>query len=195
MRLIALVFAAMIACGPVAAQNWRDYDYPDFAFGLAFPADPKIETTTYMAADGSAVEARVYSVEHENTLYKMTIADLSNTTVTEAQAIAHAMKMLAQSGEITVDIGHRINRVFGRQLSIKQKNGGYAQTAIFYYRKRLYQIEGTTLPTHSDPASGDAIRFQQSLRFTNNARRLFGFGTLFGSLGRLDGSQVEFRSR
>jgi hypothetical protein len=29
------------------------------------------------------------------------------------------------------------------------------------------------LPSNADPSSGEAIRFQQSLRFTNDASRLF----------------------
>jgi hypothetical protein len=39
---------------------------------------------------------------------------------------------------------------------------------VFYHRKHLYQIEGLALQNGSD-GTADAIRFQQSLIFTNNA--------------------------
>ena len=177
MRLIALLFAAFLACGPAAAQSWKDYDYPDLAFGLAFPAEPKVETSTYLAADGTNVDARVYLVEQDNVVYKMTVADLSKTAIGEKTAIDYAVKKMAENGTVTVNIGHRVNRVFGRQLAIANKDGGHSSSAVFYNQKRLYQIEGTVLPTHPDPASGEAIRFQQSLRFTG---RFLNLGRLFG---------------
>ena len=46
MRLIALILAAFAISGPAAAQNWQEYSYPDYAFTVTFPADPKIESTT-----------------------------------------------------------------------------------------------------------------------------------------------------
>jgi hypothetical protein len=52
MRTIALVLAAFVASAPAAAQSWKEYSYPDYAFSVAFPADPQIETTTYQVADG-----------------------------------------------------------------------------------------------------------------------------------------------
>jgi len=62
MRLIAFVAAAFIASSPAAAQEWQEYAYPDYAFTVRFPANPRVETTTYQLADGRAVPAHVYSV-------------------------------------------------------------------------------------------------------------------------------------
>jgi hypothetical protein len=66
---------------------------------------------------------------------------------------------------------------------------------LFYYQRRLYLIKGTVLPSNADSSSGEAIRFQQSLRFTNNASRLnndvarlLGVGSALGTNGsRFDG--------
>jgi hypothetical protein len=62
MRTIALVLAAFVASGPAAAQDWKEYSYPDYSFTVAFPAAPQIETTTYQVADGHSVPAHVYTV-------------------------------------------------------------------------------------------------------------------------------------
>ena len=56
--------------------------------------------------------------------------------------------------------------MYGRQLSILGSDGSRSSVALFDYRGRLYQIEGKSLPTGN--ATADAIRFQQSLIFTDN---------------------------
>jgi hypothetical protein len=179
MRLTALVLAGFVVCSPAVAQTWQDFSYPDFSFALAFPGEPKIEDSNYTSISGVTVPARVYSLVQDNIEYKMIVADFSHETMGEDAVISEAIKTLAQAGEVKVDIPHRISRVFGRQLSIANKDGGHSSIAVFYYQKRLYQIAGTVLPSHPDPSSGEAIRFQQSLQFTNNASRLFQFGRLF----------------
>jgi hypothetical protein len=193
MRLIALMFAVLVANGPAvshpaaaqgsqgdsqasgqaapqgslaAPQSWTEYRYPDYAFTISFPAEPKIETTTYQAANGRAVQARVYAATRDAGMFKMTVAELSDAGLEEAAVIDHAIKTLAQGGEIKLDIPHRISRVYGRQLSILGGDGSRSSVALFYHDGRLYQIEGKSLPTGN--ATADAIRFQQSLVFTDS---------------------------
>ena len=168
MRLIAFILAVFAAGGPAAAQNWKEYAYPGYSFTVAFPADPNIETTTYQAADGRPAPGRVYSVTADNSVFEMTVVDLSNAALEESAVIDHAIKTLSQGGEIKVDIAHRISRTYGRQLSIVGPDGSHSSVAVFYYKQRLYQIEGKALPTGKD-ATADAIRFQQSLVFTDDA--------------------------
>lgn len=166
MRRIALIFALFAISGPAAAQSWTEYSYPDDAFRVSFPAEPKIETTTYQAADGHAVPARVYSVAQDNAEFRMTIADLTETGLAESAVIDQAIATLAQSGEVKINIPARVSRVFGRQLSIQGTDGSRTSVALFDYKGRLYQIEGKSLPNRN--ATADAIRFQQSLIFTDN---------------------------
>jgi hypothetical protein len=166
MRLIVLLAASIAAAGPAAAEGWTEYAYPKDAFTVAFPAAPTIETTTYQAADGRAVAARVYSVAREGGVFKMTVADLQGAATEENAVIDHAVKALSQGGEVKLDIPHRISRVYGRQLSIAGPEGSRSMAAVFYFNKRLYQIEGKALPGNPN-AAADAIRFQQSLEFTD----------------------------
>ena len=163
MRPIIIILAVFFAGGPAAAQSWKEYAYPDDAFSVAFPADPKIETTTYQAADGRPFEARVYSVSQDGGVFKMTVADLTDPAMEETAVLDHAVKALSQGGEITVDIPHRISRVYGRQLSIAAPDGSRSSVAVFYHKRRLYQIEGTALPSASnDPApSANGVRIRK----------------------------------
>jgi hypothetical protein len=167
-RLVALILAACAAVaggGPAAAQSWKEYSYPDYAFTVSFPAEPKVEAAIYQAADGRPAPARVYSAAKDGGVFKMTVVDLANATLDETAVIGHAVKTLSQGAEIKLDIPHRISRVYGRQLSIQGADGSRSSIALFYYKQRLYQIEGKALATGT---TSDAIRFQQSLVFTDS---------------------------
>lgn len=197
LRCVALIFAMVLLAGTATAQGWREYTYPDLGFSLHFPGDPKIEDTTYMTTSGIAVPARMYSLNQDSSAYRMIVADFSRrTNFNDRQVIDLAIKTLAQEAEVKLDIPARVSRVFGRQLSLVGKDGSRSSVALFYYQRRLYQIQGTILPANSDPSSGEAIRFQQSLRFTNNASRPFNsdIARLLG-LDNVYGANVRFEGR
>ena len=164
MRLLAFVFAVCGCGGPAVAQNWQEYSYPDYSFTVTFPADPQVETTTYQVADDRSVEAHVYSVRQDNSVLKVTVAELADTGLEESAVIDHAIKTLSEGGEVKINIPHRIYRVYGRQLSVLGADGSRSTVAVFDYNGRLYQVEGKALPGGS---AIDILRFQQSLIFTD----------------------------
>jgi hypothetical protein len=165
MRFIILLLGALAAGGPAAAQSWKEYSYPDDYFSVVFPAAPKVETTTYQIADGRSVKARVYSVSQDGVMLKVTVAELANTGLEESAIIDHAIRMLSEGSEVKVNIPHRIDRVYGRQLSLMGADGSRSTVALFDYKGRFYLIEGKAPPNES-AAMVDAMRFQQSLIFT-----------------------------
>src|ERR1700730_7509801 len=118
MRSIPFILAAFVASSPAAAQSWEEYSYPDYAFTVAFPAAPQVETTTYQVADNRSVPAHVYTVRQNNSVFKVTVADLANTGLAESAVIDHAIRALSAGGEVKFDIPHRIYKVYGRQLSV-----------------------------------------------------------------------------
>src|ERR1700710_811489 len=107
MRSIAFVLAAFVAVGSASAQSWKEYSYLDYAFAVAFPTDPQIKITTYKVSDGRSVPARVYSVRRDNVVFKVTVAALAGTGLDESAIIDHAIRMLSESGNVTVNIPHR----------------------------------------------------------------------------------------
>jgi hypothetical protein len=165
MRLIVLIVATLVGSGSAMAQSWREYSYPDQFFAIAFPSDPQAEATTYQIAADRSVEAHVYSVHQDDAVFKVTVAEVADIGLEESAVINHAIKMMSANGEVKVNIPHRVNRVYGRQLSIVGADGVRSMVAVFDYNTRLYQIEGKALPTGND-ATADAIRFVQSLIFT-----------------------------
>ena len=162
MRIIAFAVAAFVVSGPAAAQSWEEYSYPEYAFSVVFPANPKIETTTYEVADGRPVPARVYSARQDKGEFKMTVADLANTGLDEKAVIDHAIKRLSQGGTVRVNVPARIYQVYGRQLTVEGKDGSRSMVAMFDIMGWLYQIEAKMLPGGNE---FELTRFQQSLVF------------------------------
>src|SRR5262249_38295362 len=162
MRIIALAAAAFVVSGPAASQSWEEYSYPEYAFSVTFPANPKIETTTYEVADGRSVPARVYSTRQEKNQFKMTIADLANTGLDEKAVIDHAIRTLSQGATVRVNVPARIYQVYGRQLTVEGADGSRSMVAMFDIMGRLYQIEAKGVPG----GKGFGLTgFQQSLGF------------------------------
>jgi len=162
MRIVAFAMAAFVVSGPAAAQSWEEYSYPEYAFSVVFPANPKIETTTYEVADGRSVPARVYSARQDKGQFKMTVADLANTGLDEKTVIGHAIKTLSQGATVKVNVPARIYQVYGRQLTIEGADGSRSMVAMFDIMGRLYQIEAKALPGGNE---FELTRFQQSLVF------------------------------
>jgi hypothetical protein len=162
MRIIAFAVALFVVNGPAAAQSWQEYNYPEYAFSVAFPADPKVEMTTYKIADGRSIPARVYSARQNKGQFKMTVADLANTGLNEKAVIDHAVKTLSQGATVKVNIPARIYQVYGRQLTVEGADGSRSMVAIFDIMGRLYQIEAKAPPGGNE---FELTRFQQSLVF------------------------------
>ena len=162
MRSISLILAAFAFSAPALAQSWEEYSYPEYAISVAFPTNPKIETTTYEIADFRSVPARVYSARQDKGEFKMTVADLANTGLDEKAVVDHAIKRLSQGGTVRVNVPARIYQVYGRQLTVEGKDGSRSMVAMFDIMGWLYQIEAKMLPGGNE---FELTRFQQSLVF------------------------------
>jgi hypothetical protein len=167
MRPFILISALLVFTSPVVAQTWQEYSYPDYSFRVTFPAEPQIEATTYRVTDDRELEAVVHFVRGDNAEFKVTVAELANAGLEPTAAIDYAIRTLFKGGEVKVNLPHHIMSVFGRQLSIVERDGSRVAVALFAYHGRLYQIEGKSLAAGND-ATADAIRFVQSLIFAGD---------------------------
>jgi len=162
LAVLGAVLIGAAAAGPARAQAWKEYVYPDAGFSAQFPVEPTVAELQYKAL-GPAAPARVYDARQGSADYSVTVADLSKSGLDSKTALDGAVKAFAASGAIKVDVTERIDRVFGRELTVEGKDGGHTVTAIFYLNQKLYILAGRT-----DPAEAPlAIRFQQSLQFVD----------------------------
>jgi hypothetical protein len=159
------VVAQFLASGPTQAKDWMEYAYPDRSFTVHFPAEPRIEPTSYQGSEGRAFEARVYSVTLEGRVFKLTVVELPEAGTNGDALVSHAVKALTDGDEIKLDIPHRIRQTYGRQLAVARKDGSFSYLAVFVHKQRLYQLEGTAAVAGGE-ADVDAMIFHQSLDLT-----------------------------
>ncbi len=187
MKAAAAILAA--AClMPVAAvaQDWKVYPYPDPGFAVQFPAPPVVEKSTFVTAAGASLPMTRYEARQDGVVYAVKVVDYSSADVDGTRTIAETEKSFGASGKVTVAIDARINRQFGRELSVSGADGSRSAVAIFFASKHLYVLVGESLPPNAIARSGDTIRFQQSLQFIGANGGFGGFGR-FGGRGRFGG--------
>lgn len=185
MRVLIAALLGLCFCGSAAADTWQEYVYGDYGFAVSFPQAPTVESGSFQLPGGLNVPARIYSVTQPDGDYRVTIADFTNRPESSNTIIDDAETLLKQHGDVKIELPARVQAVFGRQLSLNQRDGSHISAALFVYQHRLYQITGTAMPAAALAGSSDAIRFQQSLRFTGNTAGFFGLNFLFGALRQL----------
>jgi hypothetical protein len=188
--LVGLSAVVVVWASGAGAGTWKEYAYPELGFAVSFPADPVKETLSYKAADGTTATKTLYSVREGSDIYEVAVIDLHGAAIEGTTAIGQAVNELRDNAQVRLDIAARVNRNRGRQLSLVGNDDSHSTVALFFADQRLYEIEGTVLAGSDDPNSGDAIRFQQSLRFIGAGQ---GFGPRFGGRGFQPGQGVAGR--
>ena len=161
LALAALSLLALPAASH--AQGWQVFRFDDQGFAVQLPAAPQQGEGRIELGAGPATPAKAYTLKQDDVVYSMTVADLAKGADQQA-AIADAVKAFSAKGQIKQDVNERIDRQFGRQLSVDGADGSRSAISIFVVNGKLYELEGKAL---SPSASGKTIRFQQSLEFIN----------------------------
>jgi hypothetical protein len=168
MRLPVLAaLALLLAPLPAIAQTWTNFDYPEHGFSVHFPDKPRVSAGTFKHSLGEPVPAVIYSVRQDGVVYTMTVADFSKSPPDQQAMIDDTVKAWNLVGQVKVDVVARINREFGRELSVSLGDGSRSLVAIFFFNNKLYELDGRALPPDVDRGAARTIRFQQSLTFRN----------------------------
>ena len=126
---------------PAVAQeddSWIEYVNREDRFSINLPAQPTVEEFTYISEYESPWEARRYTAEHEGFIYRMTVVDMSTTSLTPEQdqyrnvgrhgnelrgAMAFAAMQLRQTGTVTLDAYEELQVIPGHKLEITLPDG------------------------------------------------------------------------
>jgi hypothetical protein len=181
--IVAILMAAWLT--PVAAvtEEWKVYPYPEIGFAIQFPATPTVEKGSIKTAAGISLPLTRYAVRQDRITYTLSVVDYSATNAEATSTIAETEKSFGASGKVTVAIDARINRSYGRELSVNGTDASRSVIAIFFVDKHLYTLVGQSLPPNAIEKSGDAIRFQESLQFIGGNAGGGGFGRFGGGGG------------
>jgi hypothetical protein len=185
MKGAVAIFLAACCLIPVAAvaQEWTVYRYPDAGFAVQLPAAPAVEKSTFRTSAGASLPMTRYTARQNGIVFTLDVVDFSSANADGTSTIADTEKSFGASGKVTVAIDARINRAFGRELSVSRADGSRSAIAIFFINRHLFVLDGKSLPPNAIARSGDAIRFQQSLQFIGENGGFGGFGR-FGGDGR-----------
>jgi hypothetical protein len=169
------LIALLLLCASPASAAWQEYVYADLNVAKEFPAPPKVAHGTYRtpSVGANAVPATIYSVEDDNILYRMTVADLEapEFVARSASLMAECVALAEKEGRVRATMPQRVEdgtayRVYGQMVSVDLNgNQGRKQTNCFYTKGRLYKIEAWVRPAHGELDSPAAIRFSSSVRF------------------------------
>jgi hypothetical protein len=163
--------AMLLAPYAAEAQAWKEYSYPQDGFAVQFPAAPAESATTYKTQAGMSLPAVTYSVQQDNIVYSVTVADFSKAGLDDQAAMNDAIKALSQTGEIKIDTTERIDRNYGHDITLVGKDGSRSALAVFFANQQLYELTGKALPPNAEAGSGKTARFQQTLVFIDRTGR------------------------
>ena len=164
--LVALGLAcAAVLTAAAPAHAWDIFTFPDAKFAAQFPAEPQVGPAKYRTTAGLEAPAQRWWAREGNVAYSVTLVDFSGTALDKDAAIADAVKAFGQDGEVLVDVEARINAEWGREMSVKRRDGGHDIVAVFFFDNHLYVLNGRAAPPDPGAATANLIRFQQSLNF------------------------------
>ncbi|HTC53330.1 MAG TPA: hypothetical protein VK700_15450 [Steroidobacteraceae bacterium] len=176
-EILAILVTGLLMPIAADAQEWNTYTYQDPGFSIQFPAAPVVQTSTIKNATGVSLPVTRYLVRQDHIVYTLSVVNYSNTNDDALTTILQTQRSLGASGKISAAGGARVNRNFGRALTLDGTDGSHSAIAIFFVDKHLYTVVGQALPPNVSEELDDAVRFQESLQFPEDSG---GFGMFFG---------------
>src|SRR2546426_5895315 len=169
MRLTALailVGAALAAMTAPAPAAWRGYISHPLGFAFAAPGELKVEKGTYRGAVAGARDTLVYRFVDDDIEYKAVVIDMTDKANDAATLLGEAEYNFQDGKKVLMDTFGRVDRQFGRKLTIDLPNNAGRSTAAFYFiNGRIVSLQATVLPANGDYDTPDMGRFIDSISF------------------------------
>jgi hypothetical protein len=170
MRLMALAFLAGVAfaaaAAPAQAAPWRGYISHALGFAFAAPGELTVEKGTYRGAVAGPHETTIYKFSDDNIEYKVIVTDMTAQANQAATLLGEAEYIFQDEKKLLMDTFGRVDRHYGRKLTIDLPNDGGRSTSAFYFvNGRIVQLQATVLPANGDYGSPEMGRFVDSVTF------------------------------
>ena len=169
MRLTALatlVGAALAAMTAPTMAAWRGYISHPLGFAFAAPGDLKVEQGTYHGAVAGTRDTVVYRFVDDDIEYKAVVIDMRDKANDAATLLGEATYIFQEDRKVLMDTFGRVDRQFGRKLTIDLPNNSGRSTAAFYFLNgRILSLQATVLPANGDFDTPEMGRFIDSVTF------------------------------
>jgi hypothetical protein len=171
MRLTALVAGSLatlvgaLAATPAAAA-WRSYISHPLGFAFAAPGDLRMEKGSYRSAVAGARETTVYRFADDDIEYSAVVVDMTDAANDAATLLGEAEYMFQDGRTVLMDVFGRVDRQYGRKLTIDlPDNGGRTSAAFWFINGRIVSLQATVLPANGDYDTPEMARFVDSITF------------------------------
>ena len=149
-----------------AAAVWRGYISHPLGFAFAAPGDLKVEKGTYRGAVAGPHDSVVYRCVEDDIEYKVVVIDMSDKANDAATLLGEAEYIFQEDKKVLMDTFGRVDRQYGRKLTIDLPNNDGRTTAAFYFiNGRIVSLQATVLPANGDYDTPEAARFIDSISF------------------------------
>jgi hypothetical protein len=170
MRLTALVTLAGVALAAMtapAAAAWRGYISHPLGFAFAAPGEMKVTKGTYRGTvAGGPRDSVTYQFVDDNIEYKVVVIDMRDKANDAATLLGEAEYTFQENKKVLMDTFGRVDRQFGRKLTIDLPNNSGRSTAAFYFvNGRILELQATVLPANGDYDTPEMGRFIDSVTF------------------------------
>jgi hypothetical protein len=169
MRLIALAVATAVLAAAPAQAAWKAYKYPQYGFGVDFPAEPKTGKGEYRAVIAGRMPTTTISAEEDGTIYRVEIVDFKNRMPETPVLLEEAIFLATQEGKLISDTTARTDNgaqyaKYGRRVTVLTKDGGKKISELYLVNGLLLKFEGIITPK-GDLENPEAARFQDSILY------------------------------
>jgi hypothetical protein len=172
MRVSALscsAIAVLMALTAPAEAAWHGYISHTFGFAFAMPAAPnelKIDKTSYKGAVAGTRDAMVWSTVQDNIEYQAFVIDTTAQASQSATLLGEAEYIFQDGKKLLMDSFGRVDRHYGRKLTIDLPNNGGRRIGCFYFiNGRIISLQATVLPANGDYDNPEIARFIDSITF------------------------------
>jgi hypothetical protein len=169
MRLTALAIlaaAAVAATSAPATAAWRGYISHPLGFAFAAPGELKVEKGTYGGTVAGARDTLIYRFTDDNIEYKAVIIDMGDKANDAATLLGEAEYNFQDGKKVRMDTFGRVDRQFGRKLTIDlPNNAGRSSAAFWFINGRIVSLQATVLPENGDYDTPEMGRFVDSITF------------------------------
>ena len=158
--------AALMALTAPASAAWDGYISHTFGFAFAAPGELKMEKSSYKGAIAGTRDAIVYSTVDDNIEYKAIVIDTTAVANQSATLLGEAEYIFQDGQKLLMDAFARVDRHYGRKLSVDLANNGGRKIAAFYFiNGRIISLQATVLPANGDYDNPELARFVDSITF------------------------------
>lgn len=160
----SVALTGLAGFGAPASAAWEYYISHPLGFSVAMPGEIAPSRGAYAAELAGTRDAIVFASTEDGIAYRITVVDMRSIEDNAANLLGEAAYNFQAAGRVTMDVYARVDRHFGRKLSIELPDGGRESAQYYFLNGQLLEFRAT-IPAGGDYGSPNVARFIDSVAF------------------------------